>query len=99
MRQADVTGVQTCAPASSGADQFDFSTTGQSAYKLDTDGDNSDGAKGSETFSYSTFGDKVINESNLPAGWDLTGISCPNEIGRATCRDRSYHTSVTAGDT
>src|SRR5436190_1113530 len=43
-KEANLTVTKSTAPSNSGADQFHFATTGQTAYKLDTDGDNGDGA-------------------------------------------------------
>src|SRR5206468_741533 len=53
---------------------------------------------GSETFSYSSFGDKVIQESQLPAGWDLTDITCPNATVTYSSDGQTYHGTFTAGD-
>jgi Domain of unknown function DUF11/Prealbumin-like fold domain len=81
---ASLTVVKETAPASSGADQFDFTLTDKPGFKLDTDGDDSDGATASKTFVFTTFGPKTVRESQLPAGWDLTGRSCvgaPAEYG------------------
>ena len=73
---ASLTVVKQTAPASSGADQFDFTLTDKAPFKLDTDGDDTDGATTSKTFAFTTFGNKTMTESQLPAGWDLTGRSC-----------------------
>jgi hypothetical protein len=84
---ASLTVVKETAPASSGADQFDFTPTGNGGFKLDTDGDDLDGATKSKTFTFTAFGTKTVTESQLPAGWDLTDIECtgaPAEYGASS---------------
>src|SRR5688572_16644644 len=101
-QEASLTVVKDTVPDGDGA-QFDFATTGQSAYKLDTDGDDGDGARKQESFTYTAFGDKVIHESALPAGWTLTGIVCSGtgitaaEVDFST-DGSSWHDDFQAGD-
>ena len=97
-QEAKLTVVKDTAPANSGADQFDFTTTGQADYKLDTDGNDGDGARKQETFTYTTFGQKVIHEDALPAGWTLTGIACPNATVEFSSDGTNWHPTFTAGD-
>ena len=97
-KEAKLTVVKDTAPANSGADQFDFTTTGQADYKLDTDGNDGDGARKQETFTYTTFGQKVIHEDALPAGWTLTGIACPNATVEFSSDGTNWHPTFTAGD-